>query len=60
MVEAERFLTQATFGATDTTVQQVQTQGFNAWLNAQIAMPAADHDARDLHRRRHRREWRGG
>ena len=46
-IEAARFLTQATFGATDATIQQVQSQGYNAWLNAQIAspLPVTNHQA---------------
>ena len=46
-IEAARFLTQATFGATDATIQQVQSQGYNTWLNAQIAspLPVTNHQA---------------
>ncbi len=37
--EAARFLTQATFGPTEASIAQVQSQGFNGWITAQIAMP---------------------
>ncbi|MFT3721964.1 MAG: DUF1800 domain-containing protein [Hyphomonadaceae bacterium] len=46
--EASRFLTQATFGPTDTSIQQVISAGsFNAWITAQIALPLSTttHDA---------------
>jgi uncharacterized protein (DUF1800 family) len=37
--EAGRFLTQATFGPTEASIEALRPQGFNAWLNAQIAAP---------------------
>ena len=36
--DAARFLTQATFGATDSTISDVQTQGYSTWINSQTAM----------------------
>jgi uncharacterized protein (DUF1800 family) len=35
-----RFLEQATWGPTDALIAQVQTQGFDAWLNAQFTVAA--------------------
>ncbi|MEY2502044.1 MAG: hypothetical protein QOI07_2378 [Verrucomicrobiota bacterium] len=40
---AGRFLSQATFGATDTLIAQVQSQGYDAFLNAQFAAPISSH-----------------
>ena len=40
---AGRFLSQATFGATDTLIAQVQSQGYDAFLNAQFAAPMSSH-----------------
>jgi uncharacterized protein (DUF1800 family) len=40
---AGRFLSQATFGATDALIAQVQTQGYDAFLNAQFAAPMSSH-----------------
>src|SRR5438045_1014642 len=40
---AGRFLSQATFGATDVLVDQVQSQGYDAFLNAQFAAPMSSH-----------------
>ncbi|HEX5006678.1 MAG TPA: DUF1800 family protein, partial [Hyphomonadaceae bacterium] len=37
--EAARLLTQATFGPTDASIQQVQSQGINGWITAQLSMP---------------------
>ncbi|MDP3738868.1 MAG: DUF1800 domain-containing protein [Hyphomonadaceae bacterium] len=37
--EAARLLVQATFGSTEATIQQVQNQGINGWLNGQISVP---------------------
>ena len=39
--EAQRFLTQASFGPTDATVEIVNRQGFGGWIDAQMAMPQA-------------------
>jgi len=39
--QAARFLSQATMGATKTNVDQVAAQGYDAWLDAQFAMPRA-------------------
>ncbi len=39
--DAARFLAQATFGATPSEIAALQTQGFDAWLNAQFATPAS-------------------
>ena len=41
--ELARFLNQATFGATPALISEVQTLGFEGWLNSQIAMPATLH-----------------
>lgn len=40
---AGRFLSQATFGATDALIAQVQGQGYDAFLNAQFAAPMSSH-----------------
>jgi uncharacterized protein (DUF1800 family) len=40
---AGRFLSQATFGATDALIAQVQSQGYDAFLNAQFAAPMSSH-----------------
>ena len=40
-IDAGRFLTQATFGPTPASVQQVRTLGYDAWLAAQAATPAS-------------------
>jgi len=39
--DASRFLEQATFGATDSDIHNVSLNGFQAWLNAQFALPPA-------------------
>ena len=41
--EAARFLTQATFGPTDTDIARVQSIGYSAWIDEQFALPAAPH-----------------
>lgn len=40
---AGRFLSQATFGATDALIAQVQNQGYDAFLNDQFAAPMSSH-----------------
>ena len=40
---AGRFLSQATFGATDALISQVQTQGYDAFLNEQFSAPMSSH-----------------
>jgi uncharacterized protein (DUF1800 family) len=40
---AGRFLSQATFGASDALIAQVQSQGYDAFLNAQFAAPMSSH-----------------
>ncbi|HEX4640592.1 MAG TPA: DUF1800 domain-containing protein, partial [Chthoniobacterales bacterium] len=40
---AGRFLSQATFGATDALIAQVQSQDYEAFLNAQFAAPMSSH-----------------
>jgi uncharacterized protein (DUF1800 family) len=40
-IQAARFLSQATMGATKGNVDQVAAQGYDAWLDAQFAMPRA-------------------
>ncbi|MEZ5564486.1 MAG: DUF1800 domain-containing protein [Gammaproteobacteria bacterium] len=39
--EAFRFLNQASFGATDEAAQQVISQGYEPWIDAQLALPAS-------------------
>jgi len=41
--EAAKFLTQSTFGPTDAEIDTVKTQGYAAWINAQIALPSSSH-----------------
>lgn len=41
--DAGRFLSQATFGATDPLITQVQNQGFDAFLNDQFAAAPSSH-----------------
>jgi uncharacterized protein (DUF1800 family) len=40
---AGRFLSQATFGATDALIAQVQSEGYDAFLNAQFIAPMSSH-----------------
>jgi uncharacterized protein (DUF1800 family) len=40
---AGRFLSQATFGATDALIAQVQSQGYDTFLNNQFAAPMSSH-----------------
>ena len=40
-VQSSRLLAQSLFGATDTDLTAVQTQGYSAWLDAQFALPAS-------------------
>src|SRR5438270_2275824 len=42
---AGRFLSQATFGATDALITQVRNQGYDAFLNAQFAAPMSSQHA---------------
>ncbi len=41
--EAARFLTQATFGPTDTEIARVQSIGYSAWIDEQFALPSTPH-----------------
>jgi len=41
--DAGRFLSQATFGATDALITSVQSQGFDAFLNQQFTVPISSH-----------------
>jgi uncharacterized protein (DUF1800 family) len=41
VAEAHRFLQQATMGATPALVSQVQSQGYSAWIDAQLNLPAS-------------------
>jgi uncharacterized protein (DUF1800 family) len=41
--DAARFLTQATFGATQSDINGLITKGYNAWLTEQMAAPATLH-----------------
>jgi uncharacterized protein (DUF1800 family) len=43
VTDAGRFLSQATFGATDALITTVQSQGFDAFLNQQFTAPASSH-----------------
>ena len=43
LTDAGRFLSQATFGATDALIAQVQSQGFDAFLNQQFAAQISSH-----------------
>jgi len=45
--EAARLLTQGTFGVTEASIAEVQSQGINGWITAQIALPrpALSHEA---------------
>ena len=49
--DASRFLTQATFGPTDTDIDRVMSIGYAAWIDEQLALPAVSHrtyvEARD-------------
>jgi uncharacterized protein (DUF1800 family) len=46
--EAARFLAQASFGATDASVDRLMSVGYAAWIDEQLAMPASAP---------HRRHW---
>ena len=46
--QAARFLAQASFGATDTTVDRLMDVGYAAWIDEQLALPASAP---------HRRHW---
>ena len=41
--DAARFLHQATYGPTTQEIASLQSQGFDAWLNQQFAVPATSH-----------------
>jgi uncharacterized protein (DUF1800 family) len=41
--DAGRFLSQATFGATDALITKVQSEGFDAFLDEQFAAPVSSH-----------------
>lgn len=41
--DASRFLAQATFGPTPESIAAVQSQGYDAWITAQLAQPAVSH-----------------
>ena len=43
LTDAGRFLSQATFGATEALIATVQSQGFDAFLNQQFAAPPSSH-----------------
>ena len=43
--QAARFLTQATFGPTDADIDQIMAIGYSAWIDEQLAKPAASHRA---------------
>jgi len=42
-VDAPRFLTQATFGPTAAAISDLQVQGYEAWINNQMALPETSH-----------------
>lgn len=41
--DAARFLAQATYGPTTDSISTVQSQGYAAWINAQLNLPLASH-----------------
>lgn len=41
--QAARFLTQATFGPTEADIDRVMAIGYGAWIDEQLALPAASH-----------------
>ncbi len=41
--DAQRFLTQASFGPVDTDVERVMAIGYGAWIDEQLARPASSH-----------------
>lgn len=44
--EAARLVTQATFGVTDTDIEQVKSKGYSTWVSDQLALaPSASHQA---------------
>jgi uncharacterized protein (DUF1800 family) len=43
--DASRFLTQATFGATQAEITALTTKGYNGWIAEQMALPASSHRA---------------
>jgi uncharacterized protein (DUF1800 family) len=43
--QAARFLTQATFGPTEADIDRVMAIGYGAWIDEQLARPAASHRA---------------
>ncbi len=43
--DAARFLTQASFGATDASIAEVISRGYDGWLAAQFAAPQTSHRA---------------
>jgi uncharacterized protein (DUF1800 family) len=40
---AVRFLTQSTFGATESDIQAVQSSGYEAWIDQQFSSPVSEH-----------------
>lgn len=42
---AARFLTQASFGPTDASVQRVMELGYSRWIDEQLALPATSHQS---------------
>ncbi len=46
--DAARFLSQATFGATQADINTVVAGGITSWINAQMALPATSHRALTL------------
>ncbi|WP_231741453.1 DUF1800 domain-containing protein [Paucibacter sp. KCTC 42545] len=43
--EARRFLLQASFGPTEASIKAVMDQGYAAWIDQQLALPASSHRA---------------
>ena len=43
--EAARFLTQASYGPTDSDIDRVMAIGYAAWIDEQLALPTASHQA---------------
>lgn len=43
IIDAARFLTQATFGPSQSDISALMAKGYNAWINEQMALPASSH-----------------
>ncbi len=47
--DAARFLTQATFGATQTSIDALVAKGYQAWITEQMNLPVSSHRAETMH-----------